>query len=101
MNPFKHKAGTLIEKEENGGVTVKPYKPGEETKDDSVQPQMSLVTYSKMYQETKQDEDKAKKELEKQLLMQASYQTTSNNTNTNIPVSDSDVPLSFAPQSFA
>ena len=54
-----------------------------------------------MYQGTKQDENKAKKEQEKQALLQASYQTTSNNTNTNIPVSDSDIPLSFAPNSFA
>lgn len=85
--------GYKIEQQEDGALKQVPYKPGDEKEVDEV-PQMSLVTYSKAFQVQKQDEREQKAKMETQL----SYK---NNQNTSIPVQDNEVPLSFAPGSFA
>ena len=87
-------------KDENDKLVKKPFKPGDEQKDkDGMEAEMSLVTYSKLYQE----ENKSKKEAMKRQAhtstgsVQASWNTNAHNLPTD---SGGDV-LSFKPNSFA
>jgi len=88
-------------KDENDKLVKKPFKPGDEQKDrDEPDKEMSLVTYSKLYQE----ENKAKKEAIKRQHSSAAgteVQASWNTAAHNLPTDQSGDALSFQPNSFA